>query len=331
MILDATFTDDPIQFNATFGDNATSTRLIAQSVSETKVYALSSSSTSKPGAWEDTPPAPTTEKPYLWCKTTLKFTTEDGQVYSFSDNGIIVGLPGYTPQKGTDYFTSSEVTAILNDCKSYTDSILKNWKNVYEYRSLADDAAIDAFLQEQISDTTFSAGNRNLVIYATTNGTTLVYGRLWMIEIFKSSSTYGIVTAKSYRDNGVITLSRAWMNGTMQDWEWENPPMEPGVEYRTTERYNRKVVYRKSVVVDLEAISSSSSSTSTSVPHGITKFSEHVSSYAHKGNFVFPYFSEYGGSVSVSSISSQNINLRINNTNMSAGTWSFDIKYTKTS
>lgn len=28
-------------------------------------------------------------------------------------------------------------------------------------------------------------------------------------------------------------------------WEWINPPMQPGVEYRTTERYNNKTVYKK--------------------------------------------------------------------------------------
>lgn len=30
-----------------------------------------------------------------------------------------------------------------------------------------------------------------------------------------------------------------------QPWEWQNPPMEAGVEYRTTERYQGAVVYKK--------------------------------------------------------------------------------------
>lgn len=33
--------------------------------------------------------------------------------------------------------------------------------------------------------------------------------------------------------------------GTWGDWEWENPPMAPGVEYRTTERYDGKVIYTR--------------------------------------------------------------------------------------
>lgn len=32
-------------------------------------------------------------------------------------------------------------------------------------------------------------------------------------------------------------------NGTWGEWEWVNPPMSPGVEYRTTERYLGKPVY----------------------------------------------------------------------------------------
>ena len=33
--------------------------------------------------------------------------------------------------------------------------------------------------------------------------------------------------------------------GTWQPWEWPDPPMELGVEYRTTERHRGKVVYAK--------------------------------------------------------------------------------------
>ena len=36
---------------------------------------------------------------------------------------------------------------------------------------------------------------------------------------------------------------RSLYNGIWYSWEWENPPMQPGVEYRTTERWNGKAVY----------------------------------------------------------------------------------------
>lgn len=39
-------------------------------------------------------------------------------------------------------------------------------------------------------------------------------------------------------------VAERWMlNGEWQPWEWERPPMVPGVEYRTTERWNGKAVY----------------------------------------------------------------------------------------
>lgn len=39
-------------------------------------------------------------------------------------------------------------------------------------------------------------------------------------------------------------LVRIKANGVWGDWEWENPPMLPGVQYRTTERWNGKALYR---------------------------------------------------------------------------------------
>jgi hypothetical protein len=40
-------------------------------------------------------------------------------------------------------------------------------------------------------------------------------------------------------------LTRILVNGTWQEWEWENPPMAMNVEYRTTERLEGKPVYVK--------------------------------------------------------------------------------------
>lgn len=42
-------------------------------------------------------------------------------------------------------------------------------------------------------------------------------------------------------------LVRRKLSGVWNEWEWENPPMSLGVEYRTTERWQGKVVYTKLV------------------------------------------------------------------------------------
>lgn len=43
------------------------------------------------------------------------------------------------------------------------------------------------------------------------------------------------------------TLRRIRRNGTWEEWEWIDPPMELTAEYRTTERYLGKPVYVKAV------------------------------------------------------------------------------------
>lgn len=65
------------------------------------------------------------------------------------------------------------------------------------------------------------------------------------------SSTSGqILMQTAYSDSypGCVA-QRKMMDGAFKPWEWVNPPMQLGVEYRTTERYQRKPVYVK--LVDL--------------------------------------------------------------------------------
>ena len=57
---------------------------------------------------------------------------------------------------------------------------------------------------------------------------------------------------------------RICRNGTWGPLEWINPPMQIGIEYRTTERHNGKPVYKKAV--NTGALSAG---TSKSVAHGV--------------------------------------------------------------
>lgn len=59
---------------------------------------------------------------------------------------------------------------------------------------------------------------------------------------------------------------------TWQPWEWQNPPLSPGTEYCTTERYNGKPVYTKLVV-----FGKLPNTTASSVAHGITSIETIVS------------------------------------------------------
>ena len=52
----------------------------------------------------------------------------------------------------------------------------------------------------------------------------------------------------------VTTLIRSTLDSgsNWSEWEWENPPMIYGVEYRTTERHNGKAVYVKSGIISIK-------------------------------------------------------------------------------
>ena len=62
-------------------------------------------------------------------------------------------------------------------------------------------------------------------------------------------------------------LRRVCTNGVWSPWEWVNPPMQLGVEYRTVERYNGKPIHIKAVSLGLLE-----NNTSKSVEHGISDF-----------------------------------------------------------
>ena len=62
------------------------------------------------------------------------------------------------------------------------------------------------------------------------------------VEFALYNVAYQRITYGSYRGRFV---TRARLNDTWSEWEWENPLMSAGVEYRTTDRYNGAAVYKK--------------------------------------------------------------------------------------
>lgn len=64
-------------------------------------------------------------------------------------------------------------------------------------------------------------------------------GSTQMYQLFFVGETYGT--------GGSCIIVRSMYGGEWGPWEWVNPPMELGVEYRTTERHQGKPVYVKLV------------------------------------------------------------------------------------
>lgn len=105
-----------------------------------------------------------------------------------------------------------------------------------------------------------------------------------------------------------------------QPFEWEHPPMQLGVEYRTLERYNGKPVYAKAI-----NFGQAPNATYKDVSHGIENFSQLVS-----------YTGMMGGAnlIEASAVDSIQINASIiritTNTDVSASYVHLVLRYTKT-
>jgi hypothetical protein len=72
---------------------------------------------------------------------------------------------------------------------------------------------------------------------------------------------------------GVSIATKKKLAGTWHPWEYVNPPMVPGGEYRTTKRHNGKPVYTKL----LSYSPSSFTSHNTLLPHEISNLDEGLS------------------------------------------------------
>lgn len=115
-------------------------------------------------------------------------------------------------------------------------------------------------------------GNDALVggwFYWENNDTNLpfTYGHM-RVDPRLSSTSGQILMQTAYSDSypGCVA-QRKMIDGAFKPWEWVNPPMMLGVEYRTTERYFGKPVYTQ--VISIGAIGSGSGN----VEHGIPDIS----------------------------------------------------------
>ena len=107
----------------------------------------------------------------------------------------------------------------------------------------------------------------------------------WMAVIYKlHANNYGIVEMESYGTGTGYKVRAIVINGVLGDWEWENPPMALGIEYRTTERYLGNPVYTK--LIDYGSMPNS---TAKRVQHGASvKDVKRCSGYVHTACWTFP-------------------------------------------
>ena len=118
--------------------------------------------------------------------------------------------------------------------------------------------------------------------------------------------------------------------------EWLYPPMVPGVEYRTAERYENKSVYVKCLAQTFPStVGSASSIADISIAHGVSGFSiflRAVGSFSLKDSstrFFLPYFNAEGGTVAIIDANTSNIVIRLSKAQYTYLTALVYVYYTK--
>lgn len=142
----------------------------------------------------------------------------------------------------------------------------------------------------------------------------------------------GLCFQKAYNSDigQMVEAIRMKAKNVWSEWEYVNPPMLEGVEYRTTERWKGQVVYTKRVSYTTDAaIGSDTSGVDTNIPHGISGFGSLVRVNCCKGTYPFPYLKVNGGFTNINEVNAQNIVLRNYKMTWNAATWQFDLYYTK--
>ena len=82
------------------------------------------------------------------------------------------------------------------------------------------------------------------------------FGKMYVDGTDTTTFTQTVQTKYNSSDSRGIEVRRTFTNGVTDGWEWVNPPMALGVEYRTTKRHKGKVVYAKAISIGKMPVSS---------------------------------------------------------------------------
>lgn len=146
------------------------------------------------------------------------------------------------------------------------------------------DSEIDAVLIDIINSMGDHVFKRLVLSFKNTTNFTNAGGHYYT-DIYKLSTNYAMITIKSYIVGG-REMQRTWYEGILNPWEWVNPLMVLGVEYRTTKRHNGKAVYAK-------AFSIGALPNNTAAGFSISGATEIVTAYGHgkdpSNGFEYPF------------------------------------------
>lgn len=106
----------------------------------------------------------------------------------------------------------------------------------------------------------------------------------WVGTLYKSSTAYASLSVFSCYADHTTKVTKAKIAGVWKPFEWENPPLQLGVEYRTTKKFRNKTVYVKTI--DFGALPNNSHK---SIVHNLTKTAVvSLSACSTDGKYYFP-------------------------------------------
>ena len=105
----------------------------------------------------------------------------------------------------------------------------------------------DAELDDVLSITFDSMADKTVgfIVVRVISADVSIGGGTWHFKLNKNNDTTCTAEGIRYGELTHAEVRRNCYDGTFFSWEWVNPPMKAGVEYRTTERYNGKPIYTK--------------------------------------------------------------------------------------
>lgn len=172
-------------------------------------------------------------------------------------------------------------------------------------------------------------------LFSTNVGVPPIEGKVYWTTLVLPHNTTQTIVQIAYRStsNPTSFATRRMTSGEWGEWEYINPPMNAGVEYRTTERWGGKPVYKKRVKYVTTSVGEDGKVTDIKIPHGITGVGEfvHVEGWlsVSNGSYRFPYLSSAGAWTTINAAGTDNITVKTQGTWGGDRTWNFDLAYTK--
>ena len=184
---------------------------------------------------------------------------------------------------------------------------------------ITSESELDNALTEEIN--TMANDSVRFLVFSPTNSA--VFGGIsTLCRLYKrSDSGYGTADFIGHATYGPNVWHKSWYGGVWQPLEWDNPPMIPGVEYRTTERFDGKPVYAKRIYFGYLP-----NKTTANVSHGISGKAWNVR-YSIDTNWTNQFLGVYPA---VSAVYADSTNISIaTNSDMSTIVVYFTLWYTK--